>query len=164
MNQVVPHDYEERHSTTMPTSQKEIQILRTSGSERTVSERIADFARSVGFEGDRIDEIKTAVGEAVLNAIEHASPEAITDVAIVRFWLEEDALKVSVSSKGPRFHLSDAKPDIRAKVEGRDRPRGWGAYLMKNLADDVDVRFENKFSIVTMTFRARNADRGTDNV
>jgi hypothetical protein len=29
------------------------------------------------------------------------------------------------------------QPDLLAKVEGRDRPRGWGRFLMKRLTDDM---------------------------
>jgi serine/threonine-protein kinase RsbW len=142
---------------TTPDSPEEIRIPKIIGFERTVSEHVTAFARSVGFEADRIEEIKTAVGEATLNAIEYASPNESADMVIVQFWLEQDAVKVSVSSKGLPFTVADAKPDLRAKLEGRDRPRGWGIYLMKQLADTVEFGFENEFTNVTMTFRHRNA-------
>lgn len=147
---------------TMPTSPEEIRISKIIGSERIAIEHASAFAGSVGFEDDRIEEIKTAVGEAALNAIEHGSPEDSAEVVIVRFWLEQEALKVSVASNGPSFQLSDAKPDIRAKIEGKDRPRGWGVYLMKQLADSVEVCSENELSKVTMTFRVRNAHIDSD--
>lgn len=142
---------------TTPDPHEEIRIPKSFGSEGTASQRVAAFAGSVGFEADRIAEIKTAVAEAALNAIEFGSTRGSADMIIIRFWLEEDAVKVSVSSKGPPFTVTDAKPDIRAKVEGRDRPRGWGIFLMKQLADIVEFGFENELTNVTMTFRHRNA-------
>lgn len=148
---------------TTPDSREEIRISRIIGSERIAREHVAAFAGSVGFEVDRIEEIKTAVGEAALNAIEYASPNESADMVIVQFWLEQDAVKVSVSSKGLPFTVPDAKPDIRAKVEGRDRPRGWGIYLMKQMADTVEFGSENEFTNVTMTFRNRNAHHTTRN-
>ena len=148
---------------TTPDSHKEIRIPKMIGSERIVREHVAAFAGSVGFKEDRIEEIKTAVGEAALNAIEYASPNEPADMVIVQFWLEQDAVKVSVSSKGLPFTVFDEKPDIRAKVEGRERPRGWGIYLMKQLADTVEFGTESELTSVTMTFRHRNAHHASRN-
>jgi len=148
---------------TTPDSHKEIRIPKMIGSERIAREHVAAFAGSVGFKEDRIEEIKTAVGEAALNAIEYASPNESADTVIVQFWLEQDAVKVSVSSKGLPFTVFDEKPDIRAKVEGRERPRGWGIYLMKQLADTVEFGTESELTSVTMTFRHRNAHHASRN-
>jgi len=148
---------------TTPDSHEKIRIPKIIGSERIARERVAAFAGSIGFDVDRIEEIKTAVGEAALNAIEYASPNEPADMVIVQFWLEQDAVKVSVSSKGLQFAATDAKPDLRAKVEGRERPRGWGIYLMRQLADTVEFGSENEFTNVTMTFRHRNAHHTSRN-
>lgn len=148
---------------TTPDSHEEIRIPKIIGSERIAREYVAAFAGSIGFDVDRIEEIKTAVGEAALNAIEYASPNQPADMVIVQFWLEHDAVMVSVSSKGLPFTVTDAKPDIRAKVEGRERPRGWGIYLMRQLADTAEFGSENGFTNVTMTFRHRNTHHTSRN-
>lgn len=144
-------------------SHEEIRIPKIIGSERTAIRHAAAFARSVGFREERIEDIKTAVGEAALNAIEHASPKDSDDIVFVRFWIKRGALKVSVSSKGRPFTHSNEKPDIRAKIEGKDRPRGWGMYMMKELADIVEFGSDNEFTFVTLTFRLRHAHHTTHN-
>jgi serine/threonine-protein kinase RsbW len=148
---------------TTPVSHEEIRIPKILGSEKIAVEHAEAFAVLVGFDKDRIEEIKTAVSEATLNAIEHASPQELAGTVLVRFWLEQDVMKVLISSKGRPFTPSDAKPDIRAKVEGKDRPRGWGVYLMKQLADAVEFGSANEFTFVILTFRLRHAHHTTHN-
>jgi len=146
-----------------PASPEEIQIPKTSGSERTAVAHVAAFALSVGFDRNRTEEIKTAVGEAVVNAIEHASPKEPDNTVAVRYWMHKSSLKVTVSSKGQPFTPAGAKPDMRAKIEGRDRPRGWGMYLMTQLSDNLEFGSDSESTFVTLTFRLRHAHHTTHN-
>lgn len=146
-----------------PASPEEIRIPKTFGSERTAVAHVAAFALSAGFDRNRTEEVKTAVGEAVLNAIEHASPKEPDNTIAVRYWMYKSSLKVTVSSKGQPFTPAGAKPDIRAKIEGRDRPRGWGMYLMTQLSDTLEFGSDNESTFVTLTFRLRHAHHNTHN-
>ncbi len=114
------------------------------------------FAGSMGFSPDRVEDIKTAVGEASLNAIEHAAPHDPSDTVLVRFEFERGELAVAVSSKGAPFVPSEGKPDIKTKIEGRDRPRGWGLFLIRSLADKFEITSENEITIVRMKFLLKN--------
>ncbi len=110
------------------------------------------LAISMGFSPEKIEDIKTAVGEACLNAIEHASSVDPTDTVLIRYDCGAGAMEISVSSKGAPFVPSDVKPDIEAKIEGRDRPRGWGLFLIRQLADEVKFDSISNVTIVRMKF------------
>ena len=137
---------------TKPTTQGEIRIPKTLGAEKEARERVRLLGGSMGFSEERIEDIMTAVGEACLNAIEHGSSGDPTDTVLVRFDPGPGALEVLVSSKGAPFAFSYVEPDIRMKIEGNDRPRGWGLFLIRRLADGVEISSEGDVTTVKMKF------------
>lgn len=145
------------HLVATSESHDEMLIPKKIGSEKSARERAGLLAASMGFPANRIEDIKTAVGEATLNAIEHASSQDSSDTVIVQFDSKGGELEVGVSSKGVPFIPSDIKPDIKAKIEGRDRPRGWGLFLIRALADTFEINNENEFTTVRMKFLLKNA-------
>jgi anti-sigma regulatory factor (Ser/Thr protein kinase) len=44
-----------------------------------------------------------------------------------------------------------AEPDLEAKLEGRQRPRGWGLFLIRHMVDVMEVSSENGLQTVTLT-------------
>ncbi len=135
-----------------PAYREEIRIPAVLGSEKDVRERAASFAGAAGFGKERIEDIKTAVSEAVLNAIEHGVSSNAAETVLIRLFRETDGMSVEVASRGKPFSLPDAKPDIGAKIKGTDRPRGWGLYFMKQLADRVSVSYEGGVTRTAMKF------------
>jgi anti-sigma regulatory factor (Ser/Thr protein kinase) len=89
----------------------------------------------------RLERLKSAVGEAVANAIEHGNqsrPERPVSLTVL---VSATALCVRVSDQGAGLpHPEMAMPDLDAKLAGRQTPRGWGLFLIKNLVDDVRDR------------------------
>ena len=136
---------------TKPALNEDLRIPKIPVSEMIARERAATFALAMGFGTDQIEDIKTAVSEASLNAIEHAKSDDSTDAVLIQFRVHPDSLGVSVSSKGMQFVPSETKPDIKDKIEGRDRPRGWGVYLIRKLADEVE--FTNEYGVTTVRMR-----------
>ena len=70
------------------------------GYERIAIGGLAAFAKSVGFSSPRIEDLKTSVAEACINAMQHGNkgkPDARVLVAI-RF--QEDVLWISVFDEG----------------------------------------------------------------
>ena len=49
----------------------ELQLPNTLGSEKIAMEKVTLVAKSMGFENERIEDLKTAIAEACTNAIEH---------------------------------------------------------------------------------------------
>lgn len=110
------------------------------GDERVVIERVAGAVAALGLSSTQIDRLKTAVGEATMNAIEHGNrrqPELPVEVGV---FVDERRLRVLVADRGAGHGVSAAEPDIPdldAKLAGAQSPRGWGLYLIENMVDEV---------------------------
>ena len=97
-------------------------------------------AAQAGLSSERIEDVKTAVGEAFINAVEHGNRGREDRPVTLCFTLVSDGLRVEVADDGSGFDLERASvPHLREKIEGRESPRGWGLFLMSRLADDLEV-------------------------
>ena len=132
---------------------EEIQIPPRTGCEKEAMERASSFAAAIGFQGERIEDIKTVVSEACLNAIEHTRREGLRDTILVRFLRDETGMKIMIVNKGKPFTPVEGRPDIREKIEGKDRPRGWGTFLMLELSDGVEITHDRGETTVTISVR-----------
>ena len=122
-----------------PEEKIELHIPSILGYEKVVMEACASLAKKMGFSEARIEDLKTAVSEACLNAIEHGNKlDASTQVAIY-LSVEGSKLEVAVHDQGEGTSQSAAKPNIEDKLEGKDSPRGWGNFLIQALMDEVEV-------------------------
>lgn len=92
---------------------------------------LRSYARLCGFSGDRLDDIETAVGEALANAAEHGSRGRAIDVCA---WLSDDVLHIEIADAGPGFPASARARMIRPAPAA---PRGYGIFLIHALIDDV---------------------------
>jgi len=90
-------------------------------------------ARAARLDAQRSDEIVTAAGEAVANALEHGDGGAVA----LRAWREAPEYVVQVDGAGRGVRDAPAAPDLARKVNGDERPRGWGVWLMRSLANAV---------------------------
>ena len=50
-----------------------LQLPNTLGSEKIAMEKVTSVAKSMGFENERIEDLKTATAEACTNAMEHGN-------------------------------------------------------------------------------------------
>jgi serine/threonine-protein kinase RsbW len=101
--------------------------------ELIAAQTVEEIAKRHHFAPKAINQIKTALVEACINATEHShSPDR---KIYQKFTVENDKIIITISNRGLR--LSDKKAPEVAPDEGR---RGWGLKLMKNLMDEV--RFE----------------------
>jgi serine phosphatase RsbU (regulator of sigma subunit)/anti-sigma regulatory factor (Ser/Thr protein kinase) len=110
------------------------------GNERQASEQVAEAVAGLGLEPARLERLKTAVSEAVMNAIEHGN-ESNPDLPVeVGVHMRAGELLVRITDEGGDREIPDAEtPDLEAKLEGLQKPRGWGLFLIKNMVDDVRV-------------------------
>ena len=91
---------------------------------------VEELARRHSFETKAINQIKTAMVEACINATEHShSPDR---KIYQKFNVENDKITITISNRGLRFKGNETK-EIKPN-EGR---RGWGLKLMKSLMDEV---------------------------
>jgi serine phosphatase RsbU (regulator of sigma subunit)/anti-sigma regulatory factor (Ser/Thr protein kinase) len=133
------------------------------GNERAASERVAEAVASLGLESARLERLKTAVSEAVMNAIEHgnqSNPELPVEIGIRR---EAGELLVRITDEGGEREIAEAEtPDLEAKIEGLQKPRGWGLFLIKNMVDDLRVTTDGIHHTVELVMRLEGGDDGGD--
>src|ERR1700678_3604654 len=109
-----------------PTRYFEIQLPSRFGSEKIAMNTAADFARSIGFEEDRIEDLKTAVSEACINAIEHGNKLDETLPVGVILSISPNSLEVRVVDTGQGPERRSADPDIDRKMNEEESARGMG--------------------------------------
>jgi serine/threonine-protein kinase RsbW len=107
------------------------------GYERIAMECSATFARIVGFLPSRIEDLKTAVAEACLNAIEHGNKGRPEARVMVTMDFRDDTFRVCVTDEGQGIATPPREPDIEAMVENPEHTRGMGIFLIKQLVDNV---------------------------
>ena len=112
------------------------------GYERIAMASVASFARLHGFAADRIEDLKTVVSEAAINAMQHGNrgrPDAEVNIA---FTYREEAIQVAVMDEGDGFKDTLSKPDIDRIMNNLDPPIGFGVYLIGELVDEVEFDIE----------------------
>jgi serine/threonine-protein kinase RsbW len=135
----------------------EVNLPNEIGYERIAMACSASFAKIVGFVPDRIEDLKTVVSEACLNAMEHGNKGHPDARVIITMDYKENAITVSVIDEGTGVQKIPAEPDIRKKIEKLEAPRGLGIYLIKQLADKVDLNQMTKDGhVVRMVIRMVN--------
>ena len=135
----------------------EVNLPNEIGYERIAMACSASFARIVGFVPERIEDLKTVVSEACLNAMEHGNKGAPDARVIVTMNYKENAITVSVIDEGTGVDKIPAEPDIKKKIEKLETPRGLGIFLIKQLADQVDLnRMTKDGHVIRMVIRMAN--------
>jgi serine/threonine-protein kinase RsbW len=105
--------------------------------ELLVCEKASAVARSMGMSQDKIDEVKLAVIEACLNALEHsqASPRQFQVTFAVLGEEEPEALQITVRDQGVGFSPSGRIGKEKVKLS----KRGWGLQIIEGLMDEVHI-------------------------
>ncbi|NJK78728.1 MAG: ATP-binding protein [Chloroflexaceae bacterium] len=118
----------------------ELRLPSRLGYERVAMDAASSLARRMGFEGDRIAALKTAVSEAVTNAIEHGNQHNETMKVVVLLTVRDDELIVSVTDQGSKS-IDEAYvsrvPNISEAMQ-KDDKGGWGIWLIRELMDEVE--------------------------
>ena len=115
----------------------ELSIPSEFGYEKIAREAVAAFARKLGFDRDRIEDLKTALGEACINAIEHGNQRGSNLRVDVCCVVQGDALLIEVQDQGvKRYQGCGPAPSIDIKVGGLAPLRGMGLMLIRELVDE----------------------------
>ena len=112
------------------------------------AEAVGEF---MGLDTDNIDEIKLAIIEACINAMEHSGSE--DRKVSVDFEIGEEALTIQISDRGQGFDLSLARDQLEQRREAGTRTRGWGLQIMEGLMDEVRVESGENGTVITMVKR-----------
>lgn len=109
----------------------ELIIPMSDDAELAAAEAVEEIARQHQFSPEAINQIKTAVIEACINAAEHSlSPDRKIRL---RVRVEDDRLIITVSSRGIQ-----RTPSVSDTVEPASADRGMGLGLIRALMDEVE--------------------------
>lgn len=152
-------------STTIDSAKNtvELQLPSRLGCEKVAMDTAANVARQMGFSDERIEDLRTAVAEACINAIEHGNALDETLPIGVMLSMDSESLEVKVSDTGKGAVAKIEVPDIDKKMTEEHGPRGMGMFLIESLMDEVEwVRCPRAGSYARMVIRLRTDDETED--
>ncbi|MFZ1505889.1 MAG: ATP-binding protein, partial [Anaerolineae bacterium] len=115
-------------------------VASTTDNEREAMERVVAAVAGLGLSADRLERLKTAVGEATMNAMEHGNRYDPEKPVAIQVRADADELIVSISDHGGGQPIPEVDtPDLEAKLAGLQSPRGWGLFLIRSMVDDMRV-------------------------
>ena len=116
----------------------EVTLCNQLGYERIAMECSASFAKIFGCPADRIEDLKTVVAEAAMNAIQHGNRGRANAKVKIFLDFKDDTINVAVIDEGEGISKFPPKPDITRIIDNIDPPIGIGLFLIKQLADQVE--------------------------
>src|ERR1017187_4024619 len=103
----------EPKTTTAPKpTTVEVRVPSRMGFEKVAMSTAASVAKLMGFPDDRIEDLKTALAEACINAIEHGNQLDGNLCVGVILSASDEALEVKVMDTGSGIAKAPSKPDI----------------------------------------------------
>jgi anti-sigma regulatory factor (Ser/Thr protein kinase) len=120
-----------------------------------IRSRVVEFARSMPFSRDQIEDIRLAVGEAGANAIRHGRAPGSCNIH-VKMERYPGCLKVQISDSGCGFDPRSVTVPPPASL----RAGGRGIMLMRALVDEVEFHFTSPGTRVDLTKRFQTGQPG----
>jgi len=117
--------------------------------ELIAANTVEQIAKRLTFRPEAINQIKTAVVEACINASEHSfSPDR---KIYQRFRVESDRLVVTISSRGVVPTNLNGTSSRSETTEAAEERRGWGLKLIRTLMDEVEFEKVDDGTSLRMT-------------
>ena len=131
------------------------EFLSRSANEAFARGAVACFAAQLDPTLEELGDIKTAVSEAVTNAIVHAYPDRLGRIAVKARVLEENVLEITVRDWGRGIaDVEQARQPLY--TTGGEERSGMGFTIMESFMDRLTVRSqEGKGTRVTMRRRVQ---------
>ena len=122
-----------------PINEMKVTFLSRSANEAFARAAVAAFAAQLDPAVDELADLRTAVSEAVTNAIVHAYPDRLGVVTLTVRLFENGRIQVQVKDKGRGI------PDVNKAMEplyttGGEERSGLGFSVMESFTDRVRVR------------------------
>lgn len=116
----------------------ELRLPSRLGYEKVAMNTAASVAKLMGFSEERVEDLKTAVAEACINAIEHGNKLDESLIVGVILSMDSTSLEVKVLDSGRGAQGGVQKPDIDKKMRGEESSRGLGMFLIQSLVDEAE--------------------------
>lgn len=119
-------------------SNERIELLLPSalGYEKVARIAVERLAEGLGFNEERVEDMKTAVAEAVMNAIEHGNREQKSALVTVKLVADHEHVEVRVSDEGLKQMPEEMPEPGRIGEDGIIR--GLGLMFIMKLVDEVE--------------------------
>ena len=125
------------------------------GNERLAMEKVAEAIEELCPSEQSLERLKTAVGEATMNAMEHGNKYRSEVPVEVQVEVADRGLMVRITDRGsgpPPTKAGDV-PDVEAKLGGVQTPRGWGMFLIARMVDEVRVSGNSDYHTIELVIR-----------
>ena len=121
----------------------EFEVPSVEGNERLAMKQVEEIVAAFEFDPARLENLKTAVAEATMNAIEHGNKDNAEVPVRIAVLASDVSLSVRITDNGGGSSVPEAEtPDLAAKLAGEQKPRGWGLFLIQNMVDEMNVEEE----------------------
>jgi len=127
-------------------------LPRVPRAELLASRAVEEAGHRIAFPRDTLAEVKLAVVEACLNAMEYGTGEVEVEVVAhpddAHPWIE-----VAVVDHGPGFDASAVPKPVLEDTIRSARKRGWGLELIRRLMDEVEITSQPGLTRIRMIRR-----------
>jgi anti-sigma regulatory factor (Ser/Thr protein kinase) len=138
----------------------EFELPSAPGNERQAIAQVMELTVGLPLSARQAERLKTAVGEATMNAMEHGNGFRSDLPAHVAVLVSDAQLQVRiVDHGGDRAIPTVETPDLDAKLAGLQSPRGWGLFLIKNMVDEMRVDADGEHHSVELFVKLEGADQ-----
>lgn len=136
-------------SGARPASEFELVIPVEEEAELIAARTAEQIARAADFDQEAINQIKTALIEACINAAEHG--ESPDKKIHQHFAIDEDKLIITVSNKGKKFGSANGQSAPSVRTRPSKGTRGRGLQIIRALMDEVKFERADDGSRLVMT-------------
>ena len=141
----------------------EFEVPSAEGNERLAIERVVAAIDGLGIAESRLERLKTAVGEATMNAMEHGSRYREDRPVSIRVLTGDGLVRVQITDLGGAPPEAEHEvPDLELKLEGLQRPRGWGLFLIENMVDETRETSDGEHHTLELGLRLEGEDDGDE--
>ena len=139
----------------------ELSVPSEPGNERRAMEEVAGTVERLGLPGRTLERLKTAVAEATMNAMEHGNRYREEAPVLIEVSATDAELSVKITDEGTGPAAFDPQtPDLEAKLDGAQTPRGWGLFLIKSMVDEMNVTGDERHHTVELILHLNGRAEG----
>ena len=141
----------------------ELSVPSEPGNERRAMEEVAGTVEGLGLPERTMERLKTAVAEATMNAMEHGNHYRREAPVLIEVTTTEVELSVKITDEGTGPASFDPEtPDLEAKLDGGQTPRGWGLFLIKSMVDNMNVTGDERHHTVELILHLDGREEEND--
>ena len=144
----------------------ELTVPSQPGNERIAMEQVTEAVEGLHLPGKRLDQLKTAVAEATMNAMEHGNHYLSDRPVYIKVLASQAALSVRITDHGGTRILPSESgievPDIEAKLAELQTPRGWGLFLIKHMVDEMNISSDESHHTVELIMYLKGEDNASE--